>query len=199
MGDWPVDQVTGDDCRRFVISLEEKPLGPKMIHHVCGWQVSVLRHADDRGHRKSVPMKSEMLSKITPSDEDEENMFLTRAEAQSVIKRIKNPKYQDACALLLATGLRPSELRALKVRDVTITETRQVIRVSKAIRQNRETGEYVGPPKSELSDRRVGMPPRRLRCWSSTSRVALATAGYSLVRGKIGWLLRRYLRHSKMR
>lgn len=159
MGDWPIDQVTEDDCRRFVISLEEKPLGAKMISHVCGWLVSVLKHADDRGHRQGVPMKPDMLPKVKRTDADEENMFLTRKEAQSIIKNIKSQKYRDVCALLLATGLRPSELRALQVRDVTITDKRQAIRVSKAIRQNRETGEYIGPPKSELSDRRVGMPP----------------------------------------
>ncbi|RJN32934.1 hypothetical protein D3250_03740 [Nesterenkonia natronophila] len=159
LGNWPVDQVTEDDCRRFVLSLEAKPLGAKMTYHVCGWLVSALKHAEDRHHRNGIPMKPDMLPKVTQSDDSEEDMFLTRDEARAIISRIKHPVHADACSLLLATGLRPSELRALQVRDVTITETRQAIRVSKAIRQNRETGEYVGAPKSELSNRRVGIPP----------------------------------------
>lgn len=35
LGSWPVDTVSEDDCRRFVISLEKKGLSPKYIHNIC--------------------------------------------------------------------------------------------------------------------------------------------------------------------
>src|SRR5690606_1183993 len=57
LGDWPVDTVTEDDCRRFVITLERRGLSAKYIHNICGWLTSIFRHADERGWRQGNPMK----------------------------------------------------------------------------------------------------------------------------------------------
>ena len=158
MGDWPVDTVTDDDCRRFVITLERKKLSPKYITNICGWLTSIFKHAEERGWRQGNPMKPEMLPEVVRSDEDESDMFLTREEAYAIIERM--PKHhQDAATLMLATGLRPAEMRALTVGDVYLDAQHPVVRVTKAIKQDRAKGSYVGPPKSRRAVRSAGLPP----------------------------------------
>lgn len=157
-GSWPVDTVGEDDCRRFVIDLERKGLSPKYIHNICGWLVSVFRHAEERGWRAGVPMKAAMLPQVVRSDESEADMFLTRAEAMAIIERMPE-HHQPAAQLMLATGLRPAEMRALTVGDVRLDVQQPVVRVTKAIKQNRESGSYVGPPKSKRAVRSIGLPP----------------------------------------
>src|SRR5690625_2843741 len=158
LGDWPVDTVEDDDCRRFVIGLERKGLSPKYVHNICGWLTSIFKHAEERGWRQGNPMKPEMLPEVVRSDEDEADMFLTREEAYAIIERM--PKHhQDAATLMLATGLRPAEMRALTVGDVYLDAQHPVVRVTKAIKQDRAKGSYVGPPKSRRAVRSAGLPP----------------------------------------
>ncbi len=158
LGSWPVDTVSEDDCRRFVISLEKKGLSPKYIHNICGWLSSIFLHAEERGWRSGNPMKAGMLPPVERTDEAEHHQFLTRTEAQAIIDRIPQP-YQDAAALMLATGMRPAELRALTVGDCWLDQKQPVIRVTIAINQDREKGEHLGPVKSRASRRSIGLPP----------------------------------------
>lgn len=158
LGDWPVDTITEDDCRRFVIGLERKGLSAKYIHNICGWLTSVLSHAEERGWRAGNPMKPAMLPPIVRTDADEADMFLTREEAYAIIERMPK-RHQDPARLMLATGLRPAELRALTVGDVYLDAVQPVVRVTKAIKQDREKGSYVGPPKSPRAVRSLGIPP----------------------------------------
>lgn len=95
MGSWPVDTVSEDDCRRFVISLEKKGLSPKYIHNICGWLSSIFLHAEERGWRSGTPMKSGILPAVERSDDAEQDQFLTRNEAQAVIDRMPLP-FRDA-------------------------------------------------------------------------------------------------------
>lgn len=158
LGDWPVDTISEDDCRRFVIALERKGLSPKYIHNICGWLTSALSHAEERGWRSGNPMKPAMLPPIVRTDADEADMFLTMTEAVAIIDRMPK-RHQDAARLMLATGLRPAEMRALTVGDVHLDLEQPVVRVTKAIKQDRERGSYVGPPKSPRAVRSLGLPP----------------------------------------
>lgn len=158
LGDWPVDTVAEDDCRRFVIALERKGLSAKYVHNICGWLTSVFKHAEERGWRQGNPMKPGMLPEVVVTDEDEADKFLTRAEAEAIIERMPR-RHQDPARLMLATGLRPSEMRALTVGDAWLDQDQPVVRVTKAIKQNREGGSYVGPPKSKRAVRSLGLSP----------------------------------------
>ena len=157
-GEWPVDTVTDDDCRRFVIALERKGLSPKYITNICGWLTSVFGHAEGRGWRQGNPMKPNMLPEVVRTDENEADMFLTMAEAVAIIDRMPK-RHQDPARLMLATGLRPAEMRALTVGDVYLDVQQPVVRVTKAIKQDREKGSYVGPPKTRESVRSLGLSP----------------------------------------
>lgn len=162
MGGWPVDTVTEDDCRRFVIGLERKKLSAKYINNICGWLTSILRHAEDRKWRAGNPMKADMLPDVLRTDADEIDMFLTRTEAQAIIERM--PKSQQARAMLiLATGARPGEMRALLVGDVNLEAKQPVVRVTKAVKRDMKTGDYVGPPKSRESVRSLGLAPSTVK------------------------------------
>lgn len=158
MGAWPVDTITEDDCRRFVISLERKGLSAKYVVNICGWLTSVLGHAEDRGWRQGNPMRPELLPEVVRTDADEADMFLTMAEAEAIIDRMPD-RHQDPARLMLATGLRPAEMRALTVGDAYLDAQNPVVRVTKAIKQDRSKGSYVGPPKSKQAVRSLGLPP----------------------------------------
>lgn len=157
-GDWPIDTVTEDDCRRFVVGLERKGLSAKYIRNIAGWLMSVFKHAEDRKWRVGAPLKTEMLPDVERTDADEADMFLTRDEAFAIIDHMPK-KHQGAAKLMLATGLRPAEMRALLVGDANLDAQQPSVRVTKAIKQDREKGPYVGPPKSRQSVRSVGIPP----------------------------------------
>lgn len=60
---------------------------------------------------------------------------------------------------MLSTGLRPAEVRALQVKDMRLDAKQPTVRVTKAMKQDKERGDYVGPPKSQMSVRSVGLPP----------------------------------------
>lgn len=156
-GNWPIDTVTEDDCRRFIIGLENKNLSAKYISNIGGWVTSIMLHAVERKWRTGNPMLPEMLPEIVLTDAQEEDKFLTRAEAYAIIERMP-AKHQLAALLMLGTGLRPSEMRALKISDVHLDARQPVVRVTKAIKQNRESGAYVGPPKSKKAVRSLGLP-----------------------------------------
>lgn len=157
-GDLPVDTITEDDCRRFVIDRERKGLSPKYIGNICGWLTSIFKHAEERHWRTGNPMKPEMLPEVVRTDADESDMFLTRAEAKVIIDRMP-VRHQPLAQLMLATGLRPSEMRALTVGDAYLDAQQPVVRVTKAIKQDRVKGSYVGPPKSRQAIRSAGLPP----------------------------------------
>lgn len=158
LGTWPVDTVTDDDCMRFVITLERKGLSPKYIGNICGWLTSIFNHAEARGWRQGNPMKPGMLPEVIRTDADEADMFLTRAEAYAIIDHMPE-HHRDPARLMFATGLRPAEMRALTVGDVYLDAQQPVVRVTKAIKQDREKGSYVGPPKSRRAVRSAGLPP----------------------------------------
>lgn len=157
-GTWPVDTVDEDDCRRFVLALEAKGLSPKTIHNVCGWLTSIFKHAVERRWCQGNPMKPTMLPAVERSDDDEADMFLTRVEAAAIIDGMP-AAYRDPARLMLATGLRPAEWRALTVADAQLDAKQPVVRVTKAVKTDREAGDYIGPPKSKRSIRSAGLSP----------------------------------------
>ncbi|GAB3192223.1 tyrosine-type recombinase/integrase [Nesterenkonia suensis] len=156
LGGLPCDTITDDDVRNLIGRMEDKSLSVKMIRNVCGYLTGVLDHAVERGWATSNPYNHKMLPEAEPREE--RDMFLTLSEAEAIIDRAR-PGHRDPMRLMLATGLRPGELRALLVEDVNLTARQPSVRVTKAMKQNRESGDYVGTPKSKKSVRSVGLPP----------------------------------------
>lgn len=158
LGDYPVAEISEDDVRRLIAKLEED-LKPKTVHNIAGFLGSVLSHAVKRGDIAASPYHHSMLPDAEELDEREDDKFMTSDEVHKIIAAVKQPWAADAFRFLLATGLRPAELRALLVKDIHLSGKQPVVRVTKAIKRDRVDGDYVGPPKTKTSRRSVGLPP----------------------------------------
>lgn len=156
LGDRPVDLITADDVRRFIAYLEDRGLAVKTMQSIASFLGGVFAHAQAQGWVTESPYSHQMLPAEGPKDERDK--FLTRAEVELIMPHLR-PGHVDPCRFLLATGLRPGEMRALTVEDVSLDARQPTVRITKAMRQDREKGDYVGPPKSSLSVRSVGLPP----------------------------------------
>lgn len=158
-GSAPVDTLTDDDVRHLIKTMENKKLSVKMITSVLGFFNGVLDHAKEQGWVTQNPYHHKMLPHV--GVRDERNMFLTMQEATLIISHLR-PLLQNPCRTLLVTGIRPAEMRALNVEDIILTGIQPTVRVNKAMKDDRENGEYVGPPKSKASNRHVAIPPPSL-------------------------------------
>lgn len=191
LGSIPVDLITDDDVRRFIKKLESK-LAVKTIHNICGFLSGVLSHAVKQGYIASSPYHHSMLPKAGPVEDHDK--FMTRDEAQRIIKNIHSDLHRDIAGFLLSTGLRPAEMRALQVRDVNLEAQQPVVRVTKAMKQDRKTGDYIGPPKSPRSVRTVGLPPSttgmladHVKNREGSSPLFAGTDGQHLKREIVNW------------
>lgn len=156
LGSEPVAMITDDDIRRFIAHLETK-LAVKTVHNIVGTLAGILDYAVKRGDIKASPYHHSMLPKAKPREEDD--LFLTADEVRKVIGNVKAEWARDIFSLMLATGLRPAEARALQVKDARLDAKHPTVRVTKAMKQDKKTGDYVGPPKSQMSVRSIGLPP----------------------------------------
>lgn len=155
-GHMPVNMISEDDVRRFIAKLESK-LAVKTVHNVASVLGSILDYAVKRGNITASPYHHTMLPKTQPRNED--HLFLTQGEVRKVIDATKADWAKAAFSFMLSTGLRPAEVRALLVKDVDLEAKQPTVRVTKAIKQDRKTGDYVGSPKTQQSVRSVGLPP----------------------------------------
>lgn len=155
LGSRPVSSVTADDIRLVVNAMESKGRAPKTIRNVVGTLSPVLGHAVKYRWIDSSPWDDSLL----PHDrrrKAEREKFLARSEVELILSGLRDPlPYR----VMLATGLRPSELCALDVSDVDLAARQPTIRVTKAVKQDREKGDYIDEPKSPMSIRTVGLPP----------------------------------------
>lgn len=155
LGSLPVTMVTADDIRAIVRTMEEKERAPKTIRNVVGSLSPILSHAVTYNWLTANPWDDKLLPRAKTL-KVERDQFLSLAEVDLIISGLTSP---DPYRIMLATGLRPSELCALDVADVYLDAQQPNIRVTKAIKQDRVKGDYIGEPKSERSIRTVGLPP----------------------------------------
>lgn len=164
LGAAPVDTITSDDVRHLIATMENKRLSQKMITNVLGCFTAIMDHAVEQGWSQKNPYNHAMLP--AAGVRVERDMFLTVAEAKQIIRHLP-AHHQEPCKALLITGLRPSEMRALTVEDIHLEARQPVVRVTKAMKDDRENGEYVGVPKSRTSIRSVPIHPSALGMFES--------------------------------
>lgn len=155
IGDTPVSAVNADDIRAIVEAMKDKKRAPKTIRNVVGSLSPILSHAVNYNWISASPYSDKLLPRAK-SQKVERDQFLSMDELELIIGGIRN---QVPYRIMLATGLRPSELCALDVSDLNLSAKQPSLRVTKAIKQDRENGDYIGDPKSERSVRTVGLPP----------------------------------------
>ncbi|MDZ5077850.1 tyrosine-type recombinase/integrase [Nesterenkonia sp. HG001] len=155
IGSYPVSSLAADDIRAIVTTLEDKGRAPKTIRNIVGTLSPVLSHAVKYRWLDASPWDDALLPRAK-TQKVERDQFLSLQEVDLIISGLCNP---TPYRIMLATGLRPQELCALDVSDVNLTAQQPSIRVTKAIKQDREQGDYIGEPKSERAVRTVGLPP----------------------------------------
>lgn len=155
VGAYPVSALVADDIRAIVTTLDDKGRAPKTIRNVVGVLSPVLAHAVKLGWIDASPWDDALLPRGKKL-KAERDQFLSLQEAELIISGLRNP---TPYRIMLATGLRPQELCALDVADVNLSAQQPSIRVTKAIKQDRVNGDYIGEPKSLRSVRTVGLPP----------------------------------------
>lgn len=155
LGTLPVSMVTADDIRSIVRTMEEKKRAPKTIRNVVGSLSPILSHAVTYNWITASPWDDRLLPRARTL-KVERDQFLSLDEVDLIISGLSAP---DPYRIMLATGLRPSELCALDVSDAYLDARQPSIRVTKAIKQDLVNGDYIGEPKSSRSIRTVGLPP----------------------------------------
>ena len=194
IGDRRVSDVDRADVEAFGRALLKRNLSPKSVRNILGFLHAVFEHAIDRGYLRENPARRAERPGRRRAGPKPDLQFLTMPELEAVLRAIPDEVVRPAPAptrrgrpgpapppspdvlgpvlrvvVLTAamTGLRQSELRGLRWRDIDWSSQR--IRV----RNTFVSGEHSSAGKSDLSTRRsVPMATRlarELELWSRRS------------------------------
>ncbi|MBF0568773.1 MAG: site-specific integrase [Nitrospirae bacterium] len=122
MGERDVKAISSKDVFNFYSTLLQKGLASKSIKHILGALKSLLNHLRDVEVIQTLPAFPKI--KITAKPKH----WISRETQQQIINHL-SPKYKLYVQLLMDTGMRPGEARALKRRDIDGT----VITVERAL------------------------------------------------------------------
>lgn len=155
LGHLPVDQVTRDDVAEWVMHMRDKGLSPKTITNVHGLMSSIFSTAVLRNWCAANPCSGARLPKV--SKRDDKRQFLSHGEFALLLSKV-DPHFRPFIMLLAGTGLRFSEATALTSADFQDAGGGEyLVTVSKAWKEDRAKGRYVGDPKSDAAHRVVQM------------------------------------------
>ena len=155
-GHLDIQQITDDDVSAWVSVARSSGLAPKTVRNIHGLLHSIIKTAIRKGHRADDPCEQTRLPKA--SRRDDAMQFLTQSEVATLL-RFTPPHFQPLVLFLVGTGLRFSEATALTSADFTDANGEYLVTVNKAWKENRETGRYIGDPKSDAAFRVVQMDP----------------------------------------
>lgn len=156
LGDMKITDIDLDVIEDWYADLHNDKIGPTTIRDINGTITSLSKYAIRRKYIKSPPNTGVKLPKrkdqrITLDD------YWTQEEIGSFLKAIEEEQYKMYYVLVLSTGLRVNEARALRWENVDLPKKK--ILVCEAIKQepNAKKGKemIVGPPKSAAGYRTV--------------------------------------------
>lgn len=152
LGSLPVDAVTGQAVKKWVLGMEREGLSGKTISNRHGFLSAVMKEAVREGMASANPCDGTRL----PRTERQEMCYLTPAEFAQLMPHVR----ADAADLVLclpSTGLRFGEISALQVRDVDLEAA--TLTVSRAWKYAEgEAKRVLGPPKTSRSRRTIALP-----------------------------------------
>ena len=155
IGSWINDLADGippddsDDALR-------DPLKAKTIRNVHGLLYSIMQSAVDTEPpwRTLNPARNTRLPRL--DDDDEEMVFLTSGEFETVYRHLEEDA-KPLAKFLVATGLRYSEATALQVRDLDLLGTRPCLVVRRSWKRQDDGTWKLGPPKTSRSRRKLAL------------------------------------------
>ncbi len=162
-GHLPLDMVTADMVAAWVNEQSNptkpnpvtgklpKALAAKTIKNRHGFLYAMFQHAVKRGIIARNPCDGTHM----PSSEHREMTFLSSEEYARFLAYIPEP-WKPLVQLLAATGMRWGEATALRPGDFDLEAG--VVRVSRAWKDSKAKGRYLGAPKTRKSKRTVAIP-----------------------------------------
>lgn len=162
-GHLPLDMVTADMVAAWVNEQSNpskadpltgklpRALAAKTIKNRHGFLYAMFQHAVQRGVIDRNPCDGTNM----PESEHREMTFLSSEEYARLLGYIP-PYWQPLVQLLAATGMRWSEATALRPGDFDLTAG--IVRVSRAWKDSKAKGRYLGAPKTRKSKRTIAIP-----------------------------------------
>jgi integrase len=166
--------VEYEDVVRWLKWMEEKGLASKTIANHHGLLSSAFGTAVRMRIRPNNPVVGIRLPKSR--DTEDTIRFMTPEEWARIAANLK-AHYVPFFQFLLGSGLRFSEATVLTAKDFKLDGVPPTVRVSKAWKQDKANGFYVGPPKTKKSRRTVSLAPSTI----ATVRPLVEGAGDGLV------------------
>ena len=151
LGKKQLQRVTALDIQKVYADMQARDLSANTVHHAH----KVLRNALQQAVKwRLIPSNPADLVEL-PKLEHNEMLAMNQEEAQRFLSAAKLNRWHALFALMLSTGLRPSEALALKWEDIDFQ--RHVIRVQRKL--TRVKGGFLfEPPKTKRSRRVVDFP-----------------------------------------
>ena len=151
LGDKQLQRISALDIQKVYADMQARDLSANTVHHAH----KILRNALQQAVKwRLIPSNPADLVEL-PKLEHNEMLAMNQEEAQRFLSAAKTNRWHALFALMLSTGLRPSEALALKWEDIDFQ--RHVIRVQRKL--TRVKGGFLfEPPKTKRSRRVVDFP-----------------------------------------
>jgi integrase len=146
---WVNDQA--NQPRQLRNGTTAPPYASKTIKNRHGFLAALFQHALDRGLIQRSPCRETRM----PKTERKEMVFLSPDEFTALLEYIPE-RHKPLILLLAATGIRWGEATALRHDDFDLD--RGTLRVTRAWKSSQSRGWYIGPPKTQRSNRTVSLP-----------------------------------------
>ena len=165
-----LSRISAPSLRAFEDQLRNEGRSPSMVRRVMRTMGSILADAQERGlvvRNAARELRARRKGKDRKSEKRQKGKLKagvdipTPAEIRAIVETVKG-RWRPLLLTAIFTGLRASELRGLRWRDVDL-EGRML-----HVRQRADRFNQIGPPKSEAGERTVPLPPivvAELRAW----------------------------------
>jgi len=166
------DLISEDDLRKYMLHLH---LNKHWSHSSCRQFIHAARFLYDRVLEKPLSRKKlPFPKKVTKIPE-----LLSRSEVRQIIEHCQNEKHQIALMVIYATGIRVSELTALKVND--LDGERSVIKIRSGKGKKDRLVDFTDGLKQCLRPYWREYRPRNYLFYSSTKQQPYTTSTFQRV------------------
>jgi integrase len=152
-GTLPVQKLTAAHLQRAYAEMAKAGLADRTRLHLHRVTHTMLKHAMQWG----VVSRNVASMVDAPRVKAREVEILTPAQIQAVLDTLRGKSLYPIVATALGTGLRRSELLALRWQDVDLDSA--MLRVERALEQTKRGGLVFRQPKTRHGKRSVSLPP----------------------------------------
>jgi len=153
VGAMPIQKLRAADLQSVYAAMAQEGLADRTRLHVHRVAHTMLKHAAQWG----VVARNVAAMVDAPRVKAHEVEILTPAEVQTVLETLRGRSLYPIVATALGTGLRRSELLALRWKDVDLDAG--AVTVEQALEQTKRGGLVFRQPKTRHGRRSVSLPP----------------------------------------